>query len=174
VSSHRCVRMSREMKIGVKLRMKGASPLGGLSPINLGSDTIAVLSVSPIQDDHDTLERILSRNNWVIQKAHTLVSGVAKLRQNRFPVVLCERDLMPGTWREMLAEAERLPPPPFLIVASRLADESLWAEALNIGAYDVLAKPFDTAEVVRIVSLAWLHWKDRYPFDRWGVERAAQ
>jgi DNA-binding response OmpR family regulator len=62
----------------------------------------------------------------------------------------------------MLGEIMRLPEPPFLIVTSRLADERLWAEVLNLGAYDVLAKPFESKEVVRIVSLAWLHWKDRY------------
>jgi DNA-binding response OmpR family regulator len=50
----------------------------------------------------------------------------------------------------------RIPTP--LIVTSRLADEKLWAEALNLGAYDVLAKPFDLSELVRSVNLAWLHW----------------
>jgi DNA-binding response OmpR family regulator len=60
-----------------------------------------------------------------------------------------------------LEQLASLPYPPFLIVSSRLADEYLWAEALNIGAYDVMAKPFDSREVVRIFSLAWLHWKDR-------------
>jgi FixJ family two-component response regulator len=45
-------------------------------------------------------------------------------------------------------------------VTSRLADEYLWAEALNLGAYDVLAKPFDTSEVMRVVASAWRHWTD--------------
>ena len=31
---------------------------------------------------------------------------------------------------------------PLVIVASHLADDQLWAEALNLGAHDVLAKPF--------------------------------
>ena len=39
--------------------------------------------------------------------------------------------------------------------------ERLWAEALNLGAYDVLAKPYDPTEVVRSVSLAWLQWTSR-------------
>jgi DNA-binding NtrC family response regulator len=129
--------------------------------VDIGSDVITVLSVSPIPDDHDTLEHLLSRNHWKIQRANSLASGLAKLRQNRFPVVISERDLMPGTWRQMLAEAARAPFRPFLIVTSRLADEHLWAEALNMGAYDVLAKPFDTVEVIRVLSLAWLHWKDQ-------------
>jgi DNA-binding response OmpR family regulator len=45
-------------------------------------------------------------------------------------------------------------------VTSRLADDRLWAEVLNIGGYDVLAKPFVPAEVFRTISLAWLNWKD--------------
>ena len=42
-----------------------------------------------------------------------------------------------------------------MIVTSRLADERLWAEALNLGAYDVLAKPFDRTEAMRVVAAAW-------------------
>jgi DNA-binding response OmpR family regulator len=57
----------------------------------------------------------------------------------------------------LLEQLARLPDPPALVVTSRIADDSLWAEALNLGAYDVLAKPFDGAEVVRVVSLAWLN-----------------
>ena len=47
-------------------------------------------------------------------------------------------------------------------MTSRLADERLWAEALNLGAWDVLAKPFDTNEVIRTVSIAGQHWRDRH------------
>jgi DNA-binding response OmpR family regulator len=52
--------------------------------------------------------------------------------------------------------------PPLLIVASRTADEYLWAEALNLGAYDVLSKPYHPAEVIRVLSMAWLHWRNRH------------
>ena len=62
----------------------------------------------------------------------------------------------------MLDEISLLPDPPLFIVTSRLADERLWAEALNLGAWDVLAKPYDTDEVIRIVSVARQHWQDRH------------
>ncbi len=61
----------------------------------------------------------------------------------------------------MLEHLSTLPDTPLLIVTSRLADDSLWAEALNLGAYDVLAKPFDATEVARVVSMAWQHWHTR-------------
>jgi len=41
-----------------------------------------------------------------------------------------------------------------LVVTSKLADESLWAEVLNLGGDDVLAQPFDHEEVTRVVRSA--------------------
>lgn len=130
--------------------------------IETGREIVKVLSVSPMQDDHDTLERFLCRSKWIIHKAFTLVSGVALLREKRAALVVCERDLLPGSWKEVLEQITLLPKPPYLIVTSLLADEYLWAEALNLGAYDVLPKPFDSAEVVRAFSSAWLHWNRQY------------
>src|ERR1035441_7972483 len=60
-----------------------------------------------------------------------------------------------GTAREMLEHISILPDPPLLILTSRLADERLWAEGLNLGAWDVLAKPFQTEEAIRVVDSAW-------------------
>ena len=59
----------------------------------------------------------------------------------------------------MLVRFTELSNPPLLVVASRLADDRLWVEALNLGAYDVLAKPYVSREVVRTFSCAWLRWQ---------------
>ena len=58
----------------------------------------------------------------------------------------------------MLEQVTILPDPPSVIVTSRLADDRLWAEVLNLGAYDVLAKPFDRTEAIRAVGAAWRAW----------------
>jgi DNA-binding response OmpR family regulator len=58
----------------------------------------------------------------------------------------------------VLDQVTILPDPPSFIVTSRLADERLWAEALNFGAFDVLAKPFDRAEALRVIGAAWRAW----------------
>jgi hypothetical protein len=39
-------------------------------------------------------------------------------------------------------------------VSSRVADDRLWAEVLNLGGYDLLTNPFAPAEVSRVVDLA--------------------
>ena len=69
---------------------------------------------------------------------------------------------MPGAWQMMLEHISAFPDPPVIVVTSRLADERLWAEALSLGAYDVLVKPFDAREVIRILSLARQYWRDRH------------
>ena len=129
--------------------------------IAIGNEVIGLLSVSPFQDDHDTLASLLGRDQWRIHNALSLQSASAFLRAHAVPLVICEHDLLPGTWAHLLDEIRLLSVPPFLIVTSQVANDYLWAEALNLGAYDVLAKPFDLTEVTRTLSSAWLHWQQR-------------
>jgi hypothetical protein len=72
------------------------------------------------------------------------------LKENAVSVVIAERDLARANWKDVLKAIHGLREPPLLIVISRLADDGIWAEALNIGVYDVLAKPLDRGEVVRV------------------------
>jgi DNA-binding response OmpR family regulator len=121
---------------------------------------VTVLAISPMEDDHRFLASIFSHTNWQLRTARTWQEAVSLLGKQRIPILVCESELLDATWREVLAELSHLPERPVLIVASRLADESFWAEVLNLGAYDVLMKPFDATEVFRVVSLAWLSWKN--------------
>ncbi len=133
------------------------------------ANTVVVLSVSPIDADHIFLEDVLNNSNctlcpdskWTLYRSRTFASALNILSKSIIPIVVYECDSIPGRWKEMLAQLALLTNPPFLILTSRLADEYLWAEALNLGAYDVLVKPFDSKEVGRICCLAWLHWEDR-------------
>lgn len=128
----------------------------------IGNEVIGVLSVSPIQHDHDTLASLLGRDQWRIHNALSLQSASTFLRSHAVPLVVCGYDLSPDRWTQLLDEIRLLSIPPLLIMTCRVADDSLWAEALNVGAYDVLAKPLDRTEVTRILSSAWLHWQQQY------------
>ena len=68
-------------------------------------------------------------------------------------VVLTEAALPDGTWIDVLQLA-RGAVDAAVIVTDRLADAHFWAEALNLGAYDVLAQPFYVSEVRRVLSNA--------------------
>ena len=80
--------------------------------------------------------------------------ALAHLADSRISVVICETPLPDGSWKDLLACMARAKASSVLVVTSKLADESLWAEVLNLGGYDVLAQPFDREEVTRVVKSA--------------------
>ncbi len=124
-------------------------------------ESIKVILISSLPDDHVLLRHIFDHSNWVLHTAPTCREALAYACAHDIPVVICERDLPDGDWKLVLSEIESLPLRPNLIVTSRLADEGLWAEVLNLGGYDVLAQPFDSEEVYRVVFLAWQEQKRR-------------
>jgi DNA-binding NtrC family response regulator len=126
------------------------------------SSVVTVLSVSPLAEDYFSIQAVFDHSKWKLYNAESLASGLATMGRREIGVVICERDLAPGTWIDLLQVLQTLPNAPPLIVTSRLADERLWADALNLGAYDVLAKPFRREELVRSVSMAWLHWRHQH------------
>jgi DNA-binding response OmpR family regulator len=121
----------------------------------------STLLVSPFSEDHQLLSRIFLDKGWTLHLTHTLESALGLLRDRLMPVVITERDLALGDWKDALTALQQLPHQPVLIVTSRLADEHLWVEVLNLGAHDVLAKPFRAAEVQWVMESAWRIWASR-------------
>lgn len=121
---------------------------------------VTVLAISPYEEDHITLRNMFSHSNWILRTARTWREAQASLAAYPAPVVLSEAWLPDADWQEVFAGLESAPDRPLLIVTSRLADERLWGEVLNLGGYDVLMKPFDHTEVVRVLGLAWLNWRN--------------
>ena len=80
--------------------------------------------------------------------------ALAHLADSRISVVICEALLPDGSWKDLLARMARARTSSVLVVTSKVADEWLWAEVLNLGGYDVLPQPFDRDEVTRVVRSA--------------------
>jgi len=136
-------------------------------PITLANDSggaVTVLSVTPYEEDQFRLQNIIGHSKWKLYRADRLESALAVLREHEVGVILSENEIPPHSWTDMLDVVHHLQDAPAVIVTSRLADDRLWAEALSLGACDVLAKPFNQDEVLRSVSLAWLNWHRRHEF----------
>jgi DNA-binding response OmpR family regulator len=115
-----------------------------------------LMIVGPVEDD-------IGRGSpftplpWRISRVPNCLDFLIQGTRTHPRVVVCERDLPDGSWKDVLDLTLALCNRPPVIVTSRLADECLWAEVLNLGGYDVLAKPLDEREVYRAVQLAWEH-----------------
>ena len=125
-------------------------------------DTVvpALLAVPACAEERDFLHNLFSASGWKIHLARTFQEVQAAVRKKGVGVLLSEGQFSDGhSWKDLLGEIQRLEFPPMLIVTDRLADERLWAEVLNLGGYDLLLKPFDPEEVLRVVNSAWTSWK---------------
>jgi DNA-binding response OmpR family regulator len=121
----------------------------------------SALLVSPLLEDHQLLSQIFLDKGWTLHLTHNFGSALALLQDRPIPVIITERDLRLGDWKDVLAAMQQLPHQPLLVVTSRLADEHLWVEVLNLGGHDVLAKPFQAANVQWALESAWRIWTNR-------------
>ena len=122
---------------------------------------VKILLVSPAEADYTFLRHIIDHSRWKLYWALNCREALTLLQRHSIGVVITAGDLPDGNWKSLLEAVTELPVSPSLIVAARLADERLWAEVLNLGGYDVLLTPFEPAEVFRVGSAAWRHWKSR-------------
>lgn len=132
-------------------------------------ETMRILSISPFEEDHIAIDRIFAgaansapaRMTWQLSRARTLPTALTALRQVEYSVILCESAIGQDSWKELLEDMQDAVNSSVLIVTSLHADERLWAEALNLGAYDVIAKPFRPAELIHAAKSACMYWQRR-------------
>jgi two-component system response regulator PilR (NtrC family) len=110
-----------------------------------------ILFVSGHRDDARQITQMLRALPVMLDHAGSLQHARAQLRQDEYDVILTEAALPDGTWRDALRLARECPQDLEVIVTDPHADARLWAEALNVGAYDLIAQPFYEPEVRRIL-----------------------
>lgn len=112
------------------------------------SDPSSLMIVLATEEDRHSVEAIAAPCRWKLYRAGSCEEAVRFARHTHPRVLLCDEELPDGNWRRIWKALSIGPDPPLLVVASRNADERLWSQVLNSGAYDLLAKPFRTEEVV--------------------------
>ena len=115
----------------------------------MANDSIStVLAVSSDANDSEVVQNILGE--WKVKSARNCAEALFMLRNAGCSVVICDKDLPDGSWRDLLSGMGRLLSAPPLVVMSRHADESLWAEVRYYHSYgfyfSYLQSPIITAE----------------------------
>jgi two-component system response regulator YesN len=119
-----------------------------------GQRPTEILAVSPFDEDEEYVRLMFPSPDWRVHFVQSVCEAGHLLNQRPIDVILCDHDLPDGTWVDLLDPAAAAHFQPRVIVTSWLADERMWAEVLNLGGHDVLVKPFEPAEVRRVVVMA--------------------
>jgi len=124
------------------------------------SDTfVSALLAGDFQSGRLLIHDAFRTMGWRLYEAGGRKQALQCLKRRPVQVVVAKADIPDWTWKRVLHDLRQKPQPPQLIVVSRLADDSLWSEALHWGAYDVLAEPFQRDEVIRVVASARRHFE---------------
>src|SRR5690348_11260697 len=92
--------------------------------------------------------------DWTVERVPDCLQFLSQVLRHRPRIVICERQLPDGNWREVLGIVETLHHPPVVIVTARDCDSDLRQEVLARGGADVLAKPFGPEQLNRVIEQA--------------------
>lgn len=126
--------------------------------MNFSDSSLCAMLVGDFGNDRLLVNQVFQRAGWRLLEVRDRRQALHCLGQHPVQVVIAESNLPKWDWKHVLRDLRRLMQPPQLVVTSRTADDFLWAEALNMGAYDVLARPFAAEEVERVVAAAGRHF----------------
>jgi CheY-like chemotaxis protein len=118
------------------------------------TERAAIVFVSASAEDARAFRALAGGSRWLVVNVPDLTGASAVIDKLHPRLVVCDTRIEGrGSWRDLLTG--QCPGPRFaVIVVSRTAGEALRAEVLNLGGYDLLAKPFVTEEVARILREA--------------------
>ena len=110
-----------------------------------------ILFISGRQEDARHLSQMLHALPLKLEHVPSLDLARTRLQRQDYDVILTEAALPDGKWLDVLHLVRECPREAEVIVTDPQADARFWAEALNLGAYDLLAQPFYEPEVRRIL-----------------------
>ena len=114
-----------------------------------------------VVDDEESmcqvLEIMLSREGYQVTVARSGREAIKKLEKERFDLLLSDMKLGDTTGLEVFKAAKKKDPNALMIMISAFASAETAVEAMNLGAYDYVPKPFDNDELRQAVAKALKH-----------------
>lgn len=102
------------------------------------------------------LDDLFRTEGWAVQTADSGSSGIDKLEQNRFDIVLTDLKMPGPDGIEVLRTAKKLQADAEVIMMTGYGTVDTAIEAMRAGAFHYLAKPFKAEEVLHLVEKAYV------------------
>jgi DNA-binding response OmpR family regulator len=114
-----------------------------------------------VEDDADTLEMVavyFSQDGYIVTQARSGKEALAILeREPDFDLVLLDLFIPDIGGMEVLTEINRQATPPSVILLTGLADKEIAHDALRLGAFDYILKPYSLPQVESSVVACLAH-----------------
>ena len=124
-----------------------------------------------IDDDLDMcllLEKFFARKGYEVESAHSGAKGIAKFKEGKFDIVLCDYRLGDKDGKDVLIEIKAHAPETIVLIITGYSDIKTAVDVVKLGAYDYITKPLIPDEVINILNNAL-----KGPVDEAGASAAA-
>jgi DNA-binding NtrC family response regulator len=119
------------------------------------TERITALLVHQNSETLAALKSALERQGMRILQAESRAAAKRVLSGlNPAPLVFTDTQLPDGTWADILAMAEKAKRPVNVIVVARLVNTRFYVEAIETGAFDFIAPPFNATDLAYVVRTA--------------------
>jgi len=118
-------------------------------------DTMGVMVVDDEQDIRDGSERILTRIGLRVLKASRGDEALEILEKEKVSIVLLDLKMPGMDGMEVLGHIKKLDEGILVIVITGYATVETATEAMKLGAYDFISKPFEPDQLRIVVNRAW-------------------
>src|SRR6201992_243029 len=108
-------------------------------------------------DDMDMcnlLGRFVQKKGFETDAAHSGNKGIAKFKDSKFDVVLCDFRLGDKEGREVLKEIKSIDPYAIVIIITGYSDIKTAVDVIKSGAFDYITKPLIPEEVLNVIGRA--------------------
>ena len=125
------------------------------NPASQPIGTVATVALLVLNEEADLADAaaILSGAGLRTMLSRTCREALRQISGGQPRIVLCDKQLPDGDWKDIIGWLADDPEPPRMIVLAG-DDSAFYAEAINLGAYDVLMRPLDGEELRRVALIA--------------------
>jgi two-component system response regulator PilR (NtrC family) len=116
---------------------------------------ISALLIHENSDTLRALKRLLEGQGLRVTQAGSRARAKRMLGGlNPVPLVFTDAQLPDGTWADILEMAEKAAMPVNVIVVARVVDTRFYVEAIEAGAFDFIAPPFNATDLAYVLRCA--------------------
>ncbi len=119
------------------------------------SDTARILIVCETNSDTRRLETLLREAGLDSESVDNMAAGCESARFDRFGVIFTTPFAGEGSWKRLIGLANQRSLSFEIVLLARTFDLDQWAEAMQIGAFDVLDLVFDLSRAAEVAQHAF-------------------
>jgi DNA-binding response OmpR family regulator len=121
-----------------------------------------MLAVVSSPQDREAVSDCAQATGWKLTLLDTVDQAVSTAGSEPVALIIVDRDLSEHDWRRSVRSLANTLSSPCVLLASSVVDPYLFQELVKHGGFDVVPKPIQSKELVRLGRLALAYWRNRH------------